>query len=260
MARSFACGCPYILCGMTFDIIINALLDGQTIGSLDEIVPRICLFKTGSNCSGTTTSNTSSQALNYNWSTSNSAIVSISGSSTNSTVGGFGAGVGTATMTGRVSATYFQPAQTCNFSGGGNNSVQKPGFLAVVSSGTAFACNGAGCEAQIQYKVLDVNNAPIRIAGMTVKETTSVSSSCGPGDWVNASTWTTDANGVLQGLDKIHICGTGNCNITITQTFTVNGSPVLIMSSDGVTTGTKNVINITLSNGQSSCPNIVITP
>jgi hypothetical protein len=83
---------------------------------------------------------------------------------------------------------------------------------------------------------------------------------CGPGTWVNASTWTTDSTGTLIGVDHIHICGTGNCQITITQTFTVNGYPVQIMSANGAITGSKNVITITLTNGQSSCPTIVITP
>lgn len=146
-------------------------------------------------------------------------------------------------------------------SASGSGTVQKPGFLKVASSGTAFACNGAGCEAQIQYVVLDAYGNPMRVAGMNVTESTSLSGSCGPSNnWVNSSTWTTDSTGSLVGLDHIHICGTGTCQLTITQTFTVNSYPVLVMSSDGVITGTKNIITINLSNGQSSCPTVVITP
>ena len=130
----------------------------------------------------------------------------------------------------------------------------------MVSTATVGACNGAGCEAQIQYKVLDVNGTALPIAGMTVQESTSVSSSCGPGDWVDSGTWTTDANGALVGVDHIHVCGTGNCGITVTQTFTVNGYGVVIMSSNGGTTGAKNVITMSIANGVSSCPKVVITP
>ena len=145
-------------------------------------------------------------------------------------------------------------------SGSAPGNVKKPGFLQVVSTATVGACNGAGCEAQIQYKVLDVNGTALPIAGMTVQESTSVSSSCGPGDWVDSGTWTTDANGALVGVDHIHVCGTGNCGITVTQTFTVNGYGVVIMSSNGGTTGAKNVITMSIANGVSSCPKVVITP
>ena len=193
-----------------------------------------------------------------NWSSANTSIATVDYYGTHTGVSTGSTNSSTWANMREGSNGLLCPRQRFAPTGGVN--VQKPGFMKVVSSNTAIACNGAGCEAQLQYKVLDVNGAPLPVAGMTVKETTSVSSSCGPGDWKNASTWTTDVNGVLTGLDYIHICGTGNCRITITQTFTVNAFPVLVMSSDGVTTGSKNVITIIISNGQSSCPTIVITP
>jgi hypothetical protein len=123
ITRSFACGCPYILCGTRFfDNIINLLI-GDTGNPLDSVTATICLYKTGTHCGGSTTSNSSSQALSYSWSSSNSAILQISGSSANSSVNVTGASTGTATMTGQISATYFQPSQTCMFGSGGNNTV-----------------------------------------------------------------------------------------------------------------------------------------
>ena len=120
-ARSFACGCPYILCGTSFLQTVSAIVSGDTETPLDTLTPQICLYK--SSCGGTTTSNSSSQALNYSWQTSNSAILQISGSSANSSVNVYGASVGSSNMTGTVSAIYLQPARTCTFSGGGSASV-----------------------------------------------------------------------------------------------------------------------------------------
>lgn len=58
-------------------------------------------------------------------------LLPIPGSTTNSVVGGYGAGVGTASMAGRVSAQYLNPTLTCTFQGGGNNQVAP--FLQSVS-------------------------------------------------------------------------------------------------------------------------------
>jgi hypothetical protein len=116
MARSFACGCPYILCNVDIIQDFDLALLGTTDTPMLTLAPIICLYKTGTHCGGTTTANSSSQALNYSWSSSNSAVAQVSGSSTNSSVNVYGSSIGTATMTGRVSATYYQPAETCTFS------------------------------------------------------------------------------------------------------------------------------------------------
>lgn len=122
MARSFACGCPYVLCGRIFDIIEAYLLQGDTLAPLDQLIPIICLYKTGTHCSGTTTSNSSSRALQYSW-TADGTYVQVSGSSTNYSVGGYGASAGTGSTNGTVSATYNQPPQVCTFSGSGSTPV-----------------------------------------------------------------------------------------------------------------------------------------
>ena len=121
MARSFACGCPYILCGTRFFDVITNLLLNNTGAPLKTLSPTICLFKTS--CNGTVTSNSSSQALTYGWSSSNTSILQISGSSTNSSVNIYGANLGTANVRGTVSAHFLQPPQNCSFSGNGNGTV-----------------------------------------------------------------------------------------------------------------------------------------
>jgi hypothetical protein len=155
---------------------------------------------------------------------------------------------------------------TCPFetgvSGEGPGVVQKPGFVKVVGtpSNDHSVCSGTGCEVQVQYQVLDVNATAMAIPNMSVHETTSTVSTPCSVTLQDSTTWLTNGGGYLLGLDLIHLCGTGSCTATITQTFTVNGYPVLIMGSDGITTGTKNVITITGTNGQISCPVIRITP
>ncbi len=228
-ARSFACGCPYILCGMAFDIIINTLLRDQTTDSLDEIIPRICLYKTGSNCSGATTSNTSSQALHYSWSTSNSAIVAISGSSTNSTVGGFGAGVGTATMTGHVSATYFQPSETCTFNGSGGNNV-----IQLTLQGNASNSIFVGTDTNLS--AANSIYATVNPTGGTFTETSSATSDTftpvtagGPG-WVVKTTTQSSNNGDRKLTVTYAVTGQGqvsrSLNVTARQfAYATNNSP-----------------------------------
>jgi hypothetical protein len=97
------------------------------------------------------------------------------------------------------------------------------------------------------------------IPSMVVKESVSVSSQCS-GPFQDSNTWFTNANGYLIGLDYFWACGTNNCRITLTQTFTVSGYGVLVMNQDGTITGSKNVITITTPNSPTNCTTIVITP
>ena len=155
---------------------------------------------------------------------------------------------------------------TCPFSTGVFSSspgtVQLPGFLKVASPPiTGFACTNASCAGHIRYQVLDNNGAAMAIAGMIAKEATTYQTTCpGPINFDDSSTWTTDATGTLTADDTIFFCASGNCRFTITQTFTVNGYPVRLMSIDKSITGTKNITTISITNGVSSCPNVVITP
>jgi len=257
---------------------VNKAVCGQTC----ETCQGFTTFTLLDNPFSTAVGGTKQQTLYMQWSTGGQYYLttqsSWSSSATNiATVtanGGMVSGVGPGSVTVSAYYGYTEPPYVANicssgtptcpqagpFNVQGPGTVQKPGFLKVESRADSSTCSNSGCMAQIQYQVLDLNGKDMAIPGMAVQESSSVSAPCS-GTYQDASTWFTNGSGYLIGTDNIHICaGTANCTITITQTFTVDGFPVLIMSNDGVTTGTKNVITITLSHGTSTCPRIVITP
>jgi hypothetical protein len=80
-ARSFACGCPYILCGVDLIENLQDILFSDTDSPFDTMSGIICMYKEGGHCSGTTSSESSSQALHYSW-TADGVVFQISGSST----------------------------------------------------------------------------------------------------------------------------------------------------------------------------------
>jgi hypothetical protein len=105
----------------------------------------ICMYQVNSNCGTKQTGQSSGQAIHYSWTSSNSAILQINGSSTNSSVNVYGAGFGTANMSGNATATYFGPPATCTFGGGGPTPVNVSAtltlstatFITQVANGTA---------------------------------------------------------------------------------------------------------------------------
>jgi hypothetical protein len=200
-----------------------------------------------------------SNSFDGSWTTGNTAIATVDFSGNHT-----GAGVGSTSsyVYGPLMTQHGRICYNTDQHGTGVANVKKPGFLQVMSSSTASACSGNSCEAQIQYQVLDTNVTNMNVPGMTVKEYTTVGGSCGPGVFTDSGTWSTGANGQLLDADHIHVCpsGSGSCQLQITQTFTVNGYPVLIMSSDRNRTGTKNIITINLNGNQASCPTVTITP
>ncbi len=115
--------------------------------------------------------------------------------------------------------------------------------------------------AGLQYRVLDTSGASMSIAGMTITESVSPDNGTCHSTIVDSSSWSTDSTGTMIGLDGISTCCNGNtCQVSYSQTFTVNGFGVLIMSQDGGTTGTHNAISIVCTSGSGACPRIAITP
>jgi hypothetical protein len=197
----------------------------------------------------------------YNsWSTANTAIATVDTSGTHT-----GVSVGSTTSSSWAnlregSNGLYCPRQRFAPSGGAN--VQKPGYLKVVNTSTdTTVCMGLGCEADIRYRVLDTNRQPMNISGMTIKESISGTTTCSNGTIVDSGQWTTDSTGTLTAPDVIYFCCLqgANCRLSMDQTFTVNGQSVLVIGADGQTTGIKNTITINCTNGQASCPGILIS-
>ncbi len=198
------------------------------------------------------------------WSSDNSSVMTVNGSGavTGVSVGQaniiatyLGAGVYTGQMCGGNGCPSASPAPRAPAT------VQKPGYVKVVSAPTdPTVCLGLGCEVDITYRVLDTNRQPMNIAGMTVTESMSGTTTCSNGTIVDSGQWTTDSTGTLTAPDVIYFCCLqgANCRLSMDQYFTVNGQSVLVMGADGLTTGIKNTITINCTNGQASCPGILI--
>lgn len=123
--------------------------------------------------------------------------------------------------------------------------VQQPGSLGVISNTTPqYNCALSGFayitkERDIQYQVLDTSNAPLLALNMSATETlTPGTNTCAvtpPSPTVGAKT---GSNGYFPSPDTIRMCSpkcppadgsgnpTGSCNLTVAQTWTVNGYPV----------------------------------
>ena len=202
----------------------------------------------------------------FSWSSSDTTVMTVD-SSGNAT----GVAVGSATITanftyvptytGQICMPYPYCPGTASPAPQAPATVQKPGYLKVVSTSTdTTVCLGLGCEANIIYRVLDTNSQPMNIKGMTVKESMSGTTTCSNGTIVDSGQWTTDSTGTLTAPDVIYFCCLqgANCRLSMDQTFTVNGQSVLVMGADGVTVGTRNTITIDCTNGQASCPTLFI--
>jgi hypothetical protein len=195
-----------------------------------------------------------------NWSTINTAVATV-----NATALHHGVAVGSTTSHthGYLTHTNARTCPAAQFFPTGGDNVQKPSFVRLVSAlPDRRVCLGLGCEMDIKYRVLDQNGTPINIPGMTVSEAVTVTSNTCNTIVQDAGTWSTDPTGTMTEPDIIRYCCTQgqNCGTTTSQTFKVNGNPVLIMSSDGLTTGTHNVITDGCTNGNGSCAVVKITP
>ncbi len=194
-----------------------------------------------------------------NWYSLNTSIVNVDAYSGAHT--GVSVGSTTSLTSGRLDDSTRINCPLRTFTPGGGVDVQKPGFLQVVSSTTTTACQGASCEADLKYKVLDVNQAPMNIAGMTIRESVSSDNGTCHSPINDSGQWSTDSSGTMIGVDAIDTCpGSSTCQVSFTQSFTVNGFAVLILSQAGTISGTHNAITINCTSSGCSCPSIIITP
>jgi hypothetical protein len=142
---------------------------------------------------------------------------------------------------------------------------QMPTFLKVVSTQQKTHCLDQECELDVWYQVLDYNGTPIHLAGQHIAEHVDVSSIPCNVSLTDRGTWDTDSTGTMpsNNPDLNWACFypdvTGDCVVTGTQTFTVNGSSEQIINGPYV--GSHNVITYQCTQGQSAgCPSIIPTP
>jgi hypothetical protein len=210
------------------------------------------------------------------WSSGDTAVATVDGSNPGR-IEGIGAGSTIISASYSDCGAYYPPlsgqySSTCgqikysNPSSGGEVAVQKPQFVKVIYS----QCGAHTCpsgynntlENYIPYQVLDVNQNPIPIAGLTVQEYFSnISSSCylnGQPVEPTPSNTTTDSTGSF--ADHVWLCCqlSWSCGVSFNQTFTINGYPVVILANG--LTGTHNVIQTMCSNGQGTCPHDYPSP
>ncbi len=237
-ARSFACGCPYILCGVDIFENLQAILFGDTGTPLDTVNGTICMYKTGGHCSGVTSSNSSSQALHYSW-TADGTYLQVSGSSTNSSVNAYGASVGTGGMTGQVSATYLQPPETCTFQGSGSTPVT-PAILLGGPSGTNITNNSSNPQSEVvgQQIILYGSYALPSGSTLTSQSWTIPGTGSNPPTAISNFTYTVGANTSTGGpvfltpsqlgarsVTFYFIAPANSQQVTFTLNYSVNGTP-----------------------------------
>lgn len=262
--QTATCGGPCLICQTTTDASINPSPTATVLSGTQQATFTLTLSD------GTVQDETSSA----HWSSSNTSIATVQ--STGAANPGLvsGAAVGSATLTASVVGPPEgpDPSPDCQSKCGTSTitrqaptPVQKPGFLQVVSTSPpdTQVCLGNGCATNILYHVLDLNAQPMKIAGMTVKESLSpITGTCNV-SVDDSGVWTTDSTGTLNATDIIFACPgsqQGSCSLSYNQTFTVNGFGVLVLNQQGTVSGTHNAITINISNGAVSCPRIVITP
>lgn len=138
----------------------------------------------------------------------------------------------------------------------------RPRYVQVIYSATDTTCQGYSFREIRQYRVLDANGNPNFLPAMNIREHVSYNSNTCSFGFVDDSVWPVDSTGTQIGLDGISICCpiSGACQMSLNQTFTVLGIPVLIKSEDGNTIGTHNVITSKCDTGVGIDPTVVITP
>jgi hypothetical protein len=197
-----------------------------------------------------------------NWSSSNSGVATVNsrGYVTASSTGSAKINASTIGLT--YTWTQFEGCYSTGISlqNSGTANVQSPQFVKVIYSqcGTHTCPSGYNntLENYIPYQVLDVNQNPIPIAGLTVQEYFSnIISSCylnGQPVEPTPSNTTTDSTGSFS--DHVWLCcqPSWSCGASFNQTFTIDGYPVFILANG--LTGTHNVIQTMCSNGQGTCP------
>ena len=81
--------------------------------------------------------------------------------------------------------------------------------------------------------MLDVNQNPINISGMVIQESVSSNTATCHTTITDSSQWKTDSIGTMINVDSIATYPGGvTCSVSFTQSFTVDGYGVLLLSAE----------------------------
>ena len=142
VARNFSCGNYIILCAARLDISSITFPFGTDSSPLylGAVVAGTCLTNDYASCSGQS-NGWGGSGYTYLWTSNDTSIATVSGSSTVANATFFGAGVGTGSATGRISSHY------CSGEGSGTPNVARLTCSQSVTRGTTATCSVAGVPA-----------------------------------------------------------------------------------------------------------------
>ncbi|MGH9452698.1 MAG: Ig-like domain-containing protein, partial [Terriglobia bacterium] len=210
------------------------------------------------NCNGGLSYINETDSPNCAWSSSNTAVATM-----DQTVKGEVHAVadGTATITASFMApvSYVKDRSDCighpgEHQGSETANTQTPAYVSVVDSPISpFQCPGTKfqtAELEVAYQLLDTTKSPVKVAGLSVSEHLSWSSTiCTTSDQCASeptpATWQTDANRNFTLPDTIRNCSPtcdkgGNCSEDWQQKFSTGVTSLGIIN--GGTAGTLNCI------------------
>jgi hypothetical protein len=174
MARNFSCDLGDFLCAASFDPSITTFLNGEIV-DFGELIGVVC---SGIPCKGT---QVGSGTFSYTWSSGNTDVISLSGSTTQSSISTLGVAGGSTSVNGTVYTHYDVGGENynCTFPGGGSGKVQVPTSLEPTSFpvvSNTYLGNGTcgdssyGIAIAIHYQVLDQNGGSINSSAMEPQE------------------------------------------------------------------------------------------
>jgi hypothetical protein len=206
MARNFSCGVTIELCALGLTQYVTFVVDDQTVG-FASINPQVCM----NSCSGTPAGSGCTGCV-YSWSSENSGIASISGSSSSTSVSLFGASAGTTWINASASgmSCYIQASPPPPAT------VQVPTadpIIATISNAARSGCqpyNGqptSGWDRNTTKQVVDQNGNAIKLALQQMSESYVIGATNQLGiATIQTGTGSTDANG--QFGDDYWVCST----------------------------------------------------
>jgi hypothetical protein len=221
--ESYSCGYNIVMCGSYLAGAATATFAVGSTGTLGPIEAQTCTAYDPNACSGQ--SYQTGGGYSYNWSSNNTNIATISGSSTNPSGTFLGKSGGTA-----IGQGVIANGTGCSFVADGTLNVQVPTASRITqtinnqpSAGTIYCPTGyAGWLRIVQKIVTDQNHADMVVSGqnLTEKVTVPVPNAFGITQ-VKTGTATTDAQGHF--TDTFYVC-TNVCpgstqSVTATQTI-----------------------------------------